>query len=92
MAGATDTIKVTETTDWPRLLDEAESAPVRLERDGVVYRLARKDEAPQAGYDPERLRAGLRAFAGTFTPEEGERLKAQIYRAREEGTRPIERA
>ena len=92
MATATDTIKVTESTDWPRLLDEAASAPVRLERDGVVYRLTREeDDDIWAGYDPERVREGLRLFAGTLTPEEGERLKALIYRAREEGTRPIDR-
>ena len=92
-ATATTTIRITETTDWPRLLDEAASAPVRLERDGVVFRLAREAEEEDiwAGYDPERVREGLRLFAGMITPEEAERMKELVYRGREEGTRPIDR-
>lgn len=30
----------------------------------------------------------MAAEAGTLTPEDGERLKAHIYKAREEGSRP----
>ena len=90
MLTATKTVAVTDTTDWPKLLDEAANTPLRLERDGVVYRLSREDEDIWAGYDPERVREGLRLFASTLTPEEGERLKELIYRGREEGTRPID--
>jgi hypothetical protein len=84
-------IKVTSDTDWPRLLDEAAASPVRVERNGVVFQLSREPDDARAGYDPERLRDGLRRFAGTLSPEEGERLKEQIYRSRDEGTRPIDR-
>lgn len=91
MAIATKPVTVTETTNWPKLLDEAARSPVRIERGGVVYRLIREDDDIWAGYDPERVREGLRLFAGTLTPEEGERLKELIYRGREEGTRPIDR-
>jgi hypothetical protein len=44
-----------------------------------------------ANYDPERVRVTLEKVAGTLTPEEGDRLKEAIYRAREEGTRPPDR-
>jgi hypothetical protein len=35
--------------------------------------------------------AGLRRFAGLISREGAERLKADLYRAREEGTRPLDR-
>jgi hypothetical protein len=38
--------------------------------------------------DPEKFRETLRAAAGTFALE-GERLKQNIYRWREEGSRPM---
>jgi hypothetical protein len=82
-------ITVDDETMLSAILDEAASNPVRLERDGVVFRLVREDADPWTGYDPEHVRAGLRSFAGTITPEEAERMKALIYRAREEGTRSI---
>ena len=91
MLTATKTVTVTDTTDWPSLLDEAANSPVRLERDGVVYRLSREDEDIWTGYDPERVREGLRLYAGMITPEEAERMKELVYRGREEGTRPIDR-
>ena len=86
-----DPITVGEETNLGRLLDTAASTPVRLERNGIIYRLVREETDPWAAYDPERVREGLRRYAGTLTPEEGERLKDQIYRARDEGTRPLHR-
>ena len=91
MATEPKTIKITPETSLSSLLTEAADAPVLLEANGVVYRLAREGEDIWAGYDPERVRAGLRAFAGTLSSEEGERIKALIYRGREEGTRPPDR-
>lgn len=84
-------IPVDDETKLTTILDEAEANPVRLERDGVVYRVVREDADPWADYDPERVREGLRRFAGMITPEEAERMKALVYRAREEGTRPLRR-
>jgi|SRR5215211_7114516 len=43
-----------------------------------------------AAYDPERTRETLRRMAGSIS-QEGERIKALIYRGREEGTRPPDR-
>jgi hypothetical protein len=90
MATTYKTIHVTETTDLPELLDDAAKAPVILERDGKRFRLSR-DEGIADEPDPERVREGLRRFAGTIGPEEGERLKAIVYRGREDGTRPPDR-
>lgn len=84
------TINVEPESELDHLLDEASKAPVILARNGVRYRLSIEDD-PWANYDPEAVRKAIRAMAGTITPEEGERLKAEIYRAREEGTRPINR-
>jgi len=90
MVAKSKSIAVTDETDLPRLLDEAADAPLILERDGVRFRLSREDAAddPWAGYDPERVRAAVRAFAGSITADEGERMKALIYRGRAEGSRP----
>ncbi len=90
MAITHKTVRVTEQTDLPELLDDAAKEPVILERGGERFRLSRADDL-FADYDPERVRDGLRRFAGTISPEEGERLKALVYRGREEGTRPPDR-
>ncbi len=90
MATTPKTVRVTEQTDLPELLGDAAKAPVILEHGGERFRLSRADDL-FAGYDPERVRDGLRRFAGTIGAEEGERLKAIVYRGREEGTRPPDR-
>lgn len=84
------TIHIEPDSETARLLDEAAGQPVVLETNGRRYRVSREDD-PWGDYDPEAVRKAIRAMAGTITPEEGERLKAEIYRAREEGTRPIDR-
>lgn len=84
-------IHVNPDTDLTSVLVAAESAPVRLEKDGVIYRVVREDEDPWATYDPEAVRAGMWGAAGYLTADEAEKLKKYIYRAREEGTRPPDR-
>lgn len=85
------TIKIDPTSELGRALEHVDESRVVLDRDGARFRVIRADDDFWAGYDPERLRAELRAAAGTLTLEEGERLKALIYRGREEGTRPPDR-
>ncbi|GIW03749.1 MAG: hypothetical protein KatS3mg059_0369 [Thermomicrobiales bacterium] len=91
MGGVAKVIHVTPETKLGDLLDEAESIPVRVERGGVIYLLIREADDPWASYDPERLRAKVRQYSGILTLGEGDRLKAQIYHAREAGTRPTDR-
>lgn len=50
-----------------------------------------RTEAPRANHDPENLRAGIRAAAGTISEEEAERWIQDLYRWREEGSRPWDR-
>jgi hypothetical protein len=82
---------VTDATTLTAVLDEAAGTPVRLERNGVVFRVSREEEDVWAGYDPERVRAGLRDVAGLITPAEAARMKELVSRGREEGTRPLTR-
>jgi hypothetical protein len=82
-------IKVLPESELARLLDGAAIAPLLLEKDGVLYRVERVDaDDPFAGYDPEAVRAAIRASAGALKGIDAEALKAAIYRAREEGARP----
>jgi hypothetical protein len=91
MAKAPLTITIDPDSELGRALDETDGAPVILERNGARFLVTRDPGDLWANYDPEKVRAGLRKFAGMLTPEEGERIKETIYRGREEGTRPIDR-
>jgi hypothetical protein len=85
------TITIDPDSELGRALVETDGSPIVLERNGARFRVTREPDDPWANYDPEAVRAGLRAVAGTLTPDEGERFKELIYRGREEGTRPIDR-
>jgi hypothetical protein len=91
MAKTPLTITIDSDSELGRALDDSDGSPVILERNGARFRVTRDPDDPWADYDPEKLRAALRAVAGTLTADEGERLKELIYRGREEGTRPINR-
>jgi hypothetical protein len=85
------TITVDPDSELGRALDDSDGAPVVLVRGSAHFRVVRAADDLWAGYDPEAVLAGLHAVAGTMSPEEGERIKQLIYRAREEGTRPLSR-
>ncbi len=85
------TITIDPDSELGRALVETDGLPIVLERNGARFRVTREPDDPWANYDPKKVRAALRAVAGTLTPDEGERLKELIYRGREEGTRPIDR-
>jgi hypothetical protein len=85
------TIHVEPDSELARALSDVEEVPVLLDSNGQRFRVFRVSDDPWANYDPEKVRAGLRKFAGTLPPEEGERIKELIYRGREEGTRPLSR-
>lgn len=48
------------------ILDQADSHVVIVERNGARYRVERESGDVWAGYDPERVREGLRQSAGAF--------------------------
>jgi hypothetical protein len=84
-------IHVANTTNLDTLLDDATDAPVRLERDGIVFRLSRDEPSVAKSYDPEALRSALRSVAGSISPDEALRLKKEVRRGRNEGSRPVDR-
>jgi hypothetical protein len=89
MSSNSTPVKVVPGSEVDRLLDAAAHMPVLLEKAGALYRVHRVETAdPFASYDPEAVRASIRAVAGILTVADAERIKAEIYRAREEGTRP----
>lgn len=97
-AVAPRTIEVAPGSELARLLDEANGAPLVLVKEGVRYRLDREEPAtasarpdPWADYDPERALAGMRDAAGSWSDIDTETLIANIYRWREEGSRPFDR-
>lgn len=91
MAYNQKTVRINDDDEIARLLEEADAHPVRLENDGVTYRLSREDETVIGTYDPAAVRDAVRAASGTLTSKEGEELKAYLYRARQEGSRPANR-
>jgi hypothetical protein len=67
-----------------RVLAAAGREPVRLILNDQQYVAARDPINSVDHSDPEAFREALRAAAGLFTPEEGERLKRMIYPWRDE--------
>lgn len=91
MPGDILTIEVDPESDIAELLGRAETEPVVLALKGIRFRLEREidDSYPDSGGEP--FWESLRRFAGILEPEEGERWKEEVYRAREEGSRPSSR-
>jgi hypothetical protein len=85
------TIQVEPDSELALALARADDEPVVLDSNGVRFRVIRASDDLWADYDPDAVLAGLRAVAGTLSAEEGERIKALIYRGRAEGTRPLSR-
>jgi hypothetical protein len=85
------TITIDPDSELGRALDQTAGEPIVLLRNGTRFRVTRDPDDPWANYDPEKVRSGLRAFAGMISPEEADRIKERIYRGREEGTRPPDR-
>ncbi|MCL4459661.1 MAG: hypothetical protein M1136_01915 [Chloroflexi bacterium] len=93
MARELKKIHVTPGSELARLLEQAALAPLILEKDGERYRLNREEEKEDiwAGYDPEKVRKALAQTAGSWADIDTDALIADIYRAREEGSRPANR-
>ncbi len=68
--------------------------PLRVKANGTTFvvHVERETEAATtdiwADYDPEKLRVALRGFAGSWSDLDADELNANLYRAREEGSRP----
>jgi hypothetical protein len=94
MATASRKITVEGDTNLAQLLDEAAIAPVLLEKNGKLFRLISVETETDdiwTNYQPEEAREGIRSAAGSWKDIDSEKAKNDIYRAREEGTRPVSR-
>lgn len=96
-----ETIDIVVSPDLARQLADAEAAGKRpiLVRDGARYQLdpveassaTREKQDIWADYDPKKVHEALDATAGSWSDVDAEKLIADIYRWREEGTRPPDR-
>jgi hypothetical protein len=85
------TIELDPESEIAKALIVAGDTPVVLVSNGSRYLVRRDADDLVIEDDAELFREALRAATGIFTPEEAEQLKRDIYRWREEGTRPIDR-
>lgn len=84
-------IKVSQGSELAQLLTQAEATPILLEKDGKLFRLEYLEKEPKdflEGYDPEKVREAIAATAGSWAAVDTDKLIADIYRARKEGSRP----
>jgi hypothetical protein len=80
-----------EDTNLAELLDDADEAPVLINRHGVEYRLSRAESDGWEGYDPERARRVVEEMSGSWSDIDADKLIADIYAWREAGSRPPDR-
>jgi hypothetical protein len=64
--------------------------PIRVRANDATYvvRIAEESREMWAGYDPGRVRDALRKYGGSWSDLDADELKAKMYRARDEGSRP----
>ena len=98
MATTEKTIEVEPGGELDRLLAEANGVALILVRDGVRYRLHREEPVAEvtrddlwANYDPDAALAGMLDAAGSWHDLDVDRMIEDVYRRREEGTRPPDR-
>jgi hypothetical protein len=85
-------IHIEPNSELDHFLDGVGVTPVLLEKDGKLYRLEEeRGEDLWAGYDPEKAAAALNEVAGSWADIDTDMLIADIYRAREAGSRPTNR-
>ena len=91
MAKEPEPIKVTADTALTDVLAMARKDAVVLDNNGVRYRLSRETEDIWAHYDPAKVRAALATFGGSWRDIDADKVIEDIYRWREEGSRPANR-
>jgi hypothetical protein len=84
MVTPTRTVVVAPDSEVGKLLEQADRAPLVIERNGARYRVMREKDDPFAGYDPERALEALRRSAGALAGVDVEALKADLREQREQ--------
>lgn len=73
----------------------ARGTPLQVVVDGKTFVLhvtpGSQGEDIWAGYDPAKVREALDKYAGIWSDLDVDEMKANLYRAREQGTRPADR-
>lgn len=90
MAREPKKIKVAPGSELARLLTQAASTPLLIEKDGELYRLDRIEKEPESiwkDYDPEKVKEALRKSAGALAGVDTDALLRDIHEARQQGTR-----
>lgn len=78
-------IKVKPGSELALLLEEADQAPLLLEKDGVLYHLTASDQEDiWADYDPKRVKVGLKKSAEALSDVDTEQLLDDIHQSREQ--------
>jgi hypothetical protein len=83
-------IRIDPGSEPAHLLDEVGETSILLERDGELYRLT-KEEDGWVGYDAEKVKAAICNTTGSWADIDADTFIADLYRAREEGSRPANR-
>ncbi len=83
-------VRIDPDSELARLLDEVGEMPILLEKNGEVYRLM-KEEDSWAAYDSEKVKAAIRKTTGSWADIDADKFITDLYRAREEGSRPATR-
>jgi hypothetical protein len=83
-------IHIDPDSELGRALENDEQEVVLVSRN-KTFTVSPGSNSSGSGFDPERFLRVLHSVAGIITPEEAERWKEDIYRAREQGSRPITR-
>lgn len=83
-------IHIDPDSELGRALENGEREVVLISRN-KTFSVSPDSDTSDSGTDSERFLRALHKIAGSITPEEAERWKEHIYRAREEGSRPITR-
>ncbi len=83
-------LRVDPESELAHLLDEVGETPILLEKNGKVYRLTMEVDS-QIGYDPEEVKSAIRKTAGSWADVDADAFLAQLYDARDEGSRAVTR-
>jgi len=75
-------IPVEPGSDVDEFLKQAEAQPIIAVAHGRRFRVVREPQDIWANYDPERVRAALRASAGAFSGIDTEALKNELREQR----------
>lgn len=88
----TQAIKLNPDDELAKRLIQKDATPVFVEANGMRFRVIRDTpeinltNEPFANYDPEKVRAALKASAGAFRGIDTQALKREIWEAREQDT------